>query len=377
MRWIAHLDGGPRRVNHAAVGVGDKIYSFGGYCTGDDYRLNECIDVHVLNTNTLRWAVVPLKRDENGLPLKYPEVPFQRYGHTAVAYGDKVYMWGGRNDEQLCNVLYCFDPQTMSWFRPEVKGAIPGARDGHSACVVDHCMYIFGGFVDEINEFSCDVHCLDFRTMEWRYVQTFGAPPSFRDFHSAASIYGRMYIFGGRGDKHSPYHSQEEMYCPEIVFLDMKTKMWHRPSTTGKIPVGRRSHSMFIYNGLIYIFGGYNGLLDQHFNDFYTFDPKSNCWNLIKPFGRPPTARRRQVCIVKDTHMFLFGGTSPDPQNSNQLIDNNDTHLLDFQPTLRTLSILAVINYRLDTTWLPKKLKEEIRLLTQPNSLTRPLNHAG
>lgn len=376
MQWITHLDGGPRRVNHAGACVGDRIYSFGGYCTGDDYRLNECIDVHALNTNTLRWSLVPQMRDENGLPLKYPEVPFQRYGHTAVSYGDKIYMWGGRNDDQLCNILYCFDPQTISWSRPDVKGAIPGARDGHSACVIGDCMYIFGGFVEEINEFSCDVHCLDFRTMEWRYIQTFGAPPSFRDFHSAASIYGRMYIFGGRGDKHSPYHSQEEMYCPEIVFLDMKTKMWHRPSTTGKVPVGRRSHSMFIYNGLIHIFGGYNGILEQHFNDFYTFDPKSNCWNLIKPFGQPPTARRRQVCIVKDKRMFLFGGTSPHPHDS-LLIDNNDTHLLDFEPTLRTLAILAVINHRLDTTWLPKKLKEEIRLMTQPNSLTRPLNHAG
>lgn len=153
-------------------------------------------------------------------------------------------MWGGRNDETLCNVLYCFDPKTLSWSRPQVTGAIPGSRDGHSACVIDNCMYIFGGFVEEIHEFSCDVHALNFDTMEWRYIQTFGVPPSFRDFHTAEHIHGRMYIFGGRGDKHSPYHSQEEMYCPEIVYLDLKTKVWHRPSTTGKVPVGRRSHSM-------------------------------------------------------------------------------------------------------------------------------------
>lgn len=245
-------------------------------------------------------------------------------------------MWGGRNDESLCNVLYCFDPKTLNWSRPLVTGAIPGSRDGHSACVIDNCMYIFGGFVEEINEFSCDVHALNFDTMEWRYIQTFGVPPSFRDFHTAEHLHGRMYIFGGRGDKHSPYHSQEEMYCPEIVYLDLKTKVWHRPSTTGKIPVGRRSHSMckffyecfffllfnrisnknfpfnlfvVIFNNLIYVFGGYNGLLDQHFNDLYTFDPKVNQWNLVKPHGKPPTPRRRQVGIVKGSRLFLFGGT--------------------------------------------------------------------
>ena len=203
-----------------------------------------------------------------------------------------MYIWGGRNDDNLCNVLYSFDPKSLCWSRPKVTGSIPGARDGHSACVVNNSMYIFGGFVDDLNEFSCDVHCLNFDKMEWRFIQTFGQPPSFRDFHTAAEIHGRMYIFGGRGDKYSPYHSTEEMYCPEIVYLDLKNHVWHRPSTSiGKLPVGRRSHSMFIYNELIYVFGGYNGLLDQHFNDLCTFNPNSNCWNIVRPLGKTPTGK--------------------------------------------------------------------------------------
>ena len=32
MWWSVHLEGGPRRVNHAAAAVGDRIFSFGGYC---------------------------------------------------------------------------------------------------------------------------------------------------------------------------------------------------------------------------------------------------------------------------------------------------------------------------------------------------------
>lgn len=65
---------GPRRVNHASVAIGDHIYSFGGYCSGEDYRISRPIDVHVLNTNTLRWSLLPMKNQ------KYPQVPFQRYG---------------------------------------------------------------------------------------------------------------------------------------------------------------------------------------------------------------------------------------------------------------------------------------------------------
>lgn len=50
LRWTVHLEGGPRRVNHAAVAVGHKVYSFGGYCSGEDYETLRQIDVHVFNT---------------------------------------------------------------------------------------------------------------------------------------------------------------------------------------------------------------------------------------------------------------------------------------------------------------------------------------
>lgn len=50
-RWTVHLEGGPRRVNHAAVAIGDKIYSFGGYCTGEDYETTRPMDIHVLDTS--------------------------------------------------------------------------------------------------------------------------------------------------------------------------------------------------------------------------------------------------------------------------------------------------------------------------------------
>ena len=37
-------------------------------------------------------------------------VPYMRYGHSASAIGDLVYIFGGRNDTHgACNVLYRFD----------------------------------------------------------------------------------------------------------------------------------------------------------------------------------------------------------------------------------------------------------------------------
>ncbi|XP_052866120.1 LOW QUALITY PROTEIN: kelch domain-containing protein 3 [Anopheles cruzii] len=397
MHWIINLDGGPRRVNHASVAVGDVIYSFGGYCTGEDYRSNSAIDVHGLNTHSMRWSSIPPMEDENGVPCKYPEVPFQRYGHTAVAFEKKVYLWGGRNDEIVCDILFCFDTATRKWSSPPVTGTVPGARDGHSACVYGARMYIFGGFEESIDKFSCDVYYLDLRTMHWTYVNTLGEPPSYRDFHSATVVNERMYVFGGRSDAVAPYHSQEEIYCPKIKYLDFKTECWQTPKTTGEIPLGRRSHSAFTYNNKIYIFAGYNGNLDMHFNDLYCFDPDRNVWRLMKPQGQAPRARRRQACLVIGKRMFLFGGTwyamgsescpispsiiyaftfssSPTINADPSSFDYSDTHVLDFEPTLYTLAMIKVLECKLDTLCLPRNIRIELRSISTPNKIGRALN---
>lgn len=39
-----------------------------------------------------------------------------------------------------------FVSDTHKWFTPKVSGMVPGARDGHSACVLAKSMFIFGGY---------------------------------------------------------------------------------------------------------------------------------------------------------------------------------------------------------------------------------------
>ena len=60
-----HLEGGPRRVNHAAVAINNRIYTFGGYCTGEDYATTRPMDVHVLNTGTCRYVACVAVRNRN------------------------------------------------------------------------------------------------------------------------------------------------------------------------------------------------------------------------------------------------------------------------------------------------------------------------
>lgn len=59
----------------------------------------------------------------------------------------------------------------------------------------------------------------------------------------------------------------------------------------------------------MYIFGGYNPLKEQHYNDLYEFDPQTNNWKQLHPLGEGPCRRRRQACVVVGDRVYLFGGT--------------------------------------------------------------------
>lgn len=57
-------------------------------------------------------------------------------------------------------------------------------------------------------------------------LSTSEQPPSYRDFHTATVLDNKMYIFGGRGDRHSPFHTQEEIYCDQLVYLVSVLRNW-------------------------------------------------------------------------------------------------------------------------------------------------------
>ena len=65
-------------------------------------------------------------------------------------------------------------------------------------------------------------------------------------------------------------------------------------------------------------------------------------WSIVFTDGKGPCARRRQCCCVVGSKVYLFGGTSPNPnppsrmplthrmERASDLIDHADLHVLDF-----------------------------------------------
>ena len=128
-------------------------------------------------------------------------------------------------------------------------------------------------------------------------------------------------------------------------------------------------------------------------NDLWWLDIHDWTWHQLNPRGPGPEPRRRQsLCQVED-QIFLFGGTSPHDgpqvmftqeqqsympenyQNQKNLIDHNDTHVLDLNPSLRTLCLDFVINHRhlFDVDSLPKGIQIDLDNMTRDNGISDPL----
>jgi len=391
MRWTVHVDGGPRRVNHAAVAVEDLIYSFGGYCTGDNYKDEKPIDVFILNTNTYRWSEVSKPKDAE----KLENWPYQRYGHTVVAKGSTCYLFGGRNDDNACNMLFTFCTKTHTWTRPEVHGDIPGERDGHSAAIVGNFMYVFGGYEEHFERFGQDVYRLDLDTFTWKLMVCNGDAPVHRDFHTATAVGSLMVIYGGRSSDQAEYqyHVGPDYYSNKVSYYNTASSTWHTPDIRPPLPSGRRSHSALSLDcGRLLIFGGYNGRTKEHKNDLWLLDTYTWTWNNLSPRGPGPNPRRRQALVKVADKLFLFGGTSPyhgpplyftpeqlallpqqEEDNSSKLMDHNDLFVLDMAPSLKTLTIVTIIQNNLSTEGLPRTLLTEISNMTSSNTISKPL----
>ncbi|KAF3842308.1 hypothetical protein F7725_024259 [Dissostichus mawsoni] len=228
---------------------------------------------------SLRWMKLPPVRTLGNERAR--EVPYMRYGHTAVLMDDTIYLWGGHSHR---------------WFTPKVSGTVPGARDGHSSCVLKKAMYIFGGYEQLADCFSNDIHKLDTTEMVWSLINARGTPARWRDFHSATIIGTKMFVFGGRADRFGPFHSNNEIYCNKIKVFDTETNCWLSTASILPLPDGRRSHSAFSYNGELYIFGGYNARLDRHFNDLWKFNPGDSPF--LRQIGNPCCGAVEPCCIL-------------------------------------------------------------------------------
>ena len=71
--------------------------------------------------------------------------PSTRWGHAATTYDGRLYILGGRNEQDICD-LHEFDPFKNKWTEIEIADPKPKPRRRHSALFISGSLIMFGGF---------------------------------------------------------------------------------------------------------------------------------------------------------------------------------------------------------------------------------------
>ncbi|KAK3923784.1 Host cell factor 1 [Frankliniella fusca] len=235
------------RLGHSFTLIGNKVFLFGGLANDSDDPTNNISrylnDLYVLELkgNHCSWEV----------PVTYGDPPPPRESHTAVAYTDKqgrsmLVIYGGMSGCRLGD-LWILDISTMRWYKPSVRGFAPLPRSLHSATLIGHRMFIFGGWVplvlDDVEvathekEWKCtnSLACLNLETMTWEsfQVDTYEDNiPKARAGHSAVGIHTRMYVWSGRDGYRKAWNNQ--VCCKDLWYLEVE-----KPAQPGRVQLAK------------------------------------------------------------------------------------------------------------------------------------------
>uniref|UniRef100_A0A914P4E0 Uncharacterized protein n=1 Tax=Panagrolaimus davidi TaxID=227884 RepID=A0A914P4E0_9BILA len=125
-------------------------------------------------------------------------------------------------------------------------------------------------------------------TLEWKTVEAKGTIPSSRDGHTSNVYNGKMYIFGG-------FEYTHRRYTNSVYAFNFTTLTWENLPTKGKAPSHRDFHASAIVNDKMYIFE-------------------------LETIGDRPTFRRSHSMWEYCGKLYLFGGYD----------SINDIHFNDF-----------------------------------------------
>ena len=182
---------------------------------------------HAFNVMACGWAPVR----NTGEPL------LPRSGHTVTVVGGRLYLIGGKQifptmhtHTDLLIGTFDADQSTIDWVRAPVAGL--DQRAYHSAVAYKDSIYVFGGIVN-------NVYCRDlsvYHTIRemWVTISTANvpnyAPPPPRSGHIAV-VYGREMVVLGSYSEEGPAMS--------LIALDMDSFVWRVVETTGSPPLRR------------------------------------------------------------------------------------------------------------------------------------------
>lgn len=220
--------------------------------------------------------------------------------------GSQLYIFGGYGGlgyaRRDYNDLHMLDLEELQWNKLAPKGKPPEPRSGHAATVVNHTIYVFGGW-NSATQFK-DLHVLDTETLTWTQAETGWAVPRWN--LTACSVEAipswKVFLFGGVSGDLTETKRVQGTFLNEVSVLDTGSNTWATPTIIGE-PPSPRSDSMLAYDAKgsrLVLFGGW---ANRWYGDMYTLDVGS----VVGPPYAIMNIDPKMGPITGGTHLTVIG----------------------------------------------------------------------
>ncbi|CAD8055615.1 unnamed protein product [Paramecium sonneborni] len=172
------------RKYHAATSYKDSIFIVGG----EGFKNKVLSDTMIFDAIHSRFHEVPNPKNMFAKGIM----------HTAIVEAQEtIYLYGGvdQNDE-IYDQLYTYD-SIQNWKQKETIGSKPPKLMMHTMVYYDPFILLYGGKIDDLQEttFSNKIYAL--KNNEWFIIEQEGAIPQPRAGHSSCIDDNKLLIFGG------------------------------------------------------------------------------------------------------------------------------------------------------------------------------------
>jgi hypothetical protein len=252
---------------------------------------------------------------------------------SSVVYGSKLYTLGGTNAfGQETRTMSSYDFITKV-FKTTGYTSSPIARSRHTAVVWGDKMYVV-----QFDDRRLDIY--NFSTNQWSR----GADLPIEDPDGFGSVRfewqmlvwnGKIVISGGVSTQDSGWFYLDPLDC-QVLLYDISLNLWTQPIS--RAPVGRRGHAAAIYNDKLYVWGGHVSeysydyeLENEKCERLDVYDLNTNQWESFAAFGRgytlgvdeidPINRRSRMVHAVIGSDWYLMGGDGNNYEETSSFCD--------------------------------------------------------
>ncbi len=218
-----------------------------------------------------------------------PPLPEPRADGALIAFGGRLWWFGGRGPGGAAAEAWTHDPKEGTW---QALSPLPEPRERPAAAVLGTQVYVAGG-IDAGGRVRAEVWSFDLEEGTWRALPPLPEP---RADGGLAALEGRLYYAGGRDDGGRPRS--------EIWAYDPQAGDWQ---AVGTLPEPRSGLGLVAFEGRLYVLGGEGP--DGPAATVHSWRPGDGPWQENRPLPEP----RAGAAVARvANYALLIGGAGGD-----------------------------------------------------------------